>query len=382
MSISNNTSLKTPRNKKVVLVTGATGFIGRQAIRPLVMKGYQVHILTSKKEAPTKAIVENYFNLSDEQISKVSFHFCDLLDFKSLDVQLTSILKVVKPSHLLHLAWYVKHGEFWNSSLNLDWVSASLKLAELFEKHGGARMVMAGTCAEYDWSQISTYIDPSTKLPKGLAEDFPVGPNTLYGECKLSQYKILQKFSQNTQLELVWGRIFLTYGPHEGVSRLIPYIIQTLLKNEISQLKVNWHQVRDFLHVKDLAAGFVHLVDDDGVGIFNIASGKPVTLGHIFLQILKQMKAFMIDTDSAKDISRRIGAYIGNDTSAYKNFEEATSKLIAEIQAFSAASSAATTDVLFADVKKITDTGWSLEISLEQGLTETIHYWKERLIEQ
>ena len=140
--------------------------------------------------------------------------------------------------------------------------------------------------------------------------------------------------------------------------------------------------MRDFLHVKDLAAGFVHLVDDDGVGIFNIASGKPVTLGHIFLQILKQMKAFMIDTDSAKDISRRIGAYIGNDTSAYKNFEEATSKLIAEIQAFSAASSAATTDVLFADVKKITDTGWSLEISLEQGLTETIHYWKERLIEQ
>lgn len=353
-------SHKTPKSNKVILVTGATGFIGRQAIEPLVNKGYQVHILTSKKAVPSVEQVASFFMLSLEQVSNVKFHFCDLLDFSNLNLQLSSILSSIKPSHLLHLAWYVKHGEFWNSTINLEWVSASLRLAELFEKHGGSRIVMAGTCAEYDWSQIPSN-KSITDLAKGLAESFPVGPSTLYGECKLSQFNILQKFSQNMQMELAWGRIFLTYGPHEGASRLIPYIIQTLLKNQIAQLKVNWHQVRDFIHVKDLASGFVHLVDHDSAGVFNIASGQALTLAQIFLQITKQMKVSAIDTNI--------------DIAKLNDYEATAENLINESKSFSKVQS----DVLYADVQKITKTGWCPQITLEQGLTEAIHYWKEKI---
>ena len=61
-------------------------------------------------------------------------------------------MKDLRPSHLLHFAWYVTPGKFWTSPENIDWLQASLDLVTSFLDCGGERSVIAGTCAEYDWT--------------------------------------------------------------------------------------------------------------------------------------------------------------------------------------------------------------------------------------
>ena len=60
---------------------------------------------------------------------------------------------VIRPEVLIHLAWYAEHGKYWTSPENVRWVEASLALLRGFAAAGGRRVVMAGTCAEYEWSR-------------------------------------------------------------------------------------------------------------------------------------------------------------------------------------------------------------------------------------
>ncbi len=71
----------------------------------------------------------------------------DLLDGRETE----AVLSRVQPTHLLHFAWYTVPGRYWTAPDNLRWTEASLRLLRAFEAHGGRRVVMAGTCAEYDW---------------------------------------------------------------------------------------------------------------------------------------------------------------------------------------------------------------------------------------
>src|SRR5215831_17247568 len=104
---------------KRVLVTGGTGFIGRHSLPMLARKGYDVHALTSRAVVPTT--------------TDVTWHRANLFDHTATE----DIVARIRPSHLLHFAWYAEHGRFWNSPLNLQWVGASLELIQAFQRHGG-----------------------------------------------------------------------------------------------------------------------------------------------------------------------------------------------------------------------------------------------------
>src|SRR4051794_38523782 len=114
-----------------VLVTGANGFIGRWTLPALRQRGYEVHAITS--------------NAPRVDTPDVVWHRADLMN----PTEVERVVSTVRASHLLHLAWYTQHGAFWTSPLNVRWTSASLALLWAFQEHGGARVVMTGTCAEY-----------------------------------------------------------------------------------------------------------------------------------------------------------------------------------------------------------------------------------------
>lgn len=224
---------------KRVLVTGASGFIGRHALQPLRDRGFEVHAVT-RAEA-------------------------DLLDERAA----RALIRQVRPSHLLHFAWYAEHGRFWTSAENLRWVAASLGLAEEFAEQGGKRMVVAGTCAEYDWTS-GVCIEGTT----------PLAPSTLYGASKQGLATILGAWCAQRGIELAWGRVFFLFGEDEAPQRLVASVIRSLLAGEPAAC-TGGEQLRDFLYVRDCAEAFAALVDSEVQGAVNVASGSPLRVREL-----------------------------------------------------------------------------------------------------
>lgn len=230
---------------KTVLVTGATGFIGRQTLLPLLEREYDVHAI-HRASAPM-------------DVDDVTWHRADLL--KSAEV-----VGDVQPSHLLHLAWYAEPGKYWSSEKNLDWIRATLDLARAFQAAGGRRFVGAGTCAEYDWSA-------------GVCgeNETPIRPSSLYGASKHAASIALSAYFRQVEISAAWARIFFMYGPSEHPDRLVPSVIRALLVNRPAQCS-SGEQRRDFSHVADIASALVALLDSDVEGPVNVGSGtaRPV----------------------------------------------------------------------------------------------------------
>lgn len=234
-----------------IVLTGATGFVGTHAIPALQARGFEVHALG--RRPPT---------------AKVAFHRVDLLDAAAV----RAVLSAVRASHLLHLAWYAEPGLYWRSSVNLDWVAASLALVRAFREANGVRAVGAGTCAEYAWG------------PDCLREDAPCAPATLYGAAKDGTRRILEAYATETGLSFAWGRLFFLYGPGEKPGRLVGDAIQALVAGERFGTSPG-HQRRDFSHVTDAAGAFAAIVDSVVEGPINIGSGVAVPVGKILERI-------------------------------------------------------------------------------------------------
>lgn len=240
---------------KKLLITGATGFIGRHALATAVKNGYEVYAVTIDADVP-----------SDKEVKWICL---DLFDHEQVKQKISEI----GPSHLLHLAWYAVPGKYWTSIENVRWVQASLELLTAFEKSGGKRAVFAGSCAEYDWNY--GYCTESVT---------PLNPVTIYGVCKNSLQHIVRGFSIQTGLSSAWGRIFYLYGPYEHPSRLVPSVILSLLKGNEALCSCG-EQIRDFMYVQDVAGALVALLNSDVQGPLNIASGSPTRIKDVVTKI-------------------------------------------------------------------------------------------------
>lgn len=108
---------------KRVLITDASGFVGRHCLPPLLARGYEVHAVSLRTQAPT------------EKLTAVHCHTANLLDRE----QILALLAEVRPTHLLHCAWYAVPGRYWTATENLSWVEAGQYLLKAFAEQGGRR---------------------------------------------------------------------------------------------------------------------------------------------------------------------------------------------------------------------------------------------------
>lgn len=237
-----------------VLVTGASGFIGRHLAPLLVERGYEVHCVARGDQPFGEPVVTHRADLLDAAASR-------------------GLIERIRPEFLVHLAWNAAPGVFWTTLENLDWVAASLTLTRAFAEHGGRRAVYAGTCAEYDWSE--PLLDESTT---------PLRPSTLYGVAKNALQTVLAASSDALGLSIAWGRVFFLYGPREAKGRLVPDVIDALSSGRPALCSAGT-QLRDFMHVEDVARAFVAILESDATGPVNIASGVCRPLRDIVLQI-------------------------------------------------------------------------------------------------
>lgn len=294
-----------------VLVTGASGFIGRPALGALNALGFDVHAVARTPPSDTGP--------------DVWWHAADLLDADDR----ARVLRAVGATHLIHLAWYAEPGRYWTAVENARWVAATLGLLEEFAGEGGRRAVVAGTCAEYDWSH-GRLVESST----------PVVPATFYGVSKDATRRVAEWLADGLDVNLAWARIFFLYGPREPPDRLVASVARALVRGERA-VTTEGSQVRDFLHVDDVARALAALAASDVTGPVNVGSGDGVAVRQVV-----RMLALAAGAENRLDI----GARPGRPGEPPK---------------------------LVADVRRLHDeVGFRPAYKLEDGLAQTIAWWR------
>lgn len=290
---------------KRVLVTGASGFIGRNTLEPLRRRGFEAAAVSRRPPNPSNKLLQG-----------IRWRGADLL----APGEAERVVDEVRPTHLLHMAWYAVHRDYWTSPENRGWVDASLRLVDRFRELGGERVVVAGSCAEYDW-HAGVCVERET----------PLAPRGLYGTSKNALREALGED------DVAWGRIFFLYGPHEHPGRLVPSVVRPLLRGEEARVSEG-SQVRDFLHVADVGDAFAALVDSEVTGPVNVASGEGRSVREV--------------VETAARIAGRLelvrfGAPVDEEP------------------------------LVVADVTRLRDeVGWRPARTVEQGLAETVEWWR------
>jgi nucleoside-diphosphate-sugar epimerase len=237
------------------------------------------------------------------------------------------VIRTVRPTHLLHLAWDVIPGRFWHTPANLDWVAASLHLTRTFAENGGQRLVIAGTCAEYDWSSCDRFLNEQTT---------PLRPGTLYGVAKDALRRVVERYCTDNSVSWAWGRIFNPYGPGEPQEKLIASVVASVSAGHPARCTAGT-QERDYLHAADVGRAFAALTLSAVTGCVNIASGVATTVSHV---------------------ATRIGELAGRPD-LIRLGEKATSTVEAPR--------------VVADVRRLTEqVGWRPTFTLDAGLTDTL----------
>jgi nucleoside-diphosphate-sugar epimerase len=236
------------------------------------------------------------------------------------------IVADARPTHLLHLAWHTEHGEYWESAANDAHLAASVALLDAFARAGGRRAVTVGTCAEYDWS-----------VGGRLAEDSPCRPATRYGRAKLA----LARAGAEMPLPVAHARIFFPYGPGEDPRRLVPSVARAVLAGREAPISSGTH-VRDFLHVSDVGAALAELLSAEVAGPVNVGSGEGTAV---------------------REVARLAAAAAGRED-------------LLEVGALP--DRPGEPQALVADVSRLTQTGWRPELSLEEGISRTVEWWRAR----
>lgn len=259
---------------KKVILTGATGLIGKEAIEPLRALGFEVY---SKR--------------------------FDLFDHNEVE----RVFKNERADYLLHFAW-VASGDYLASDLNYKLKDSSLNMLKVFEKYGGKRAVFAGTCFEYEFCN------------EPLKENGKLNPITLYAKCKNELRQCAEEFAAKQDLSFGWGRIFYVFGHNEYEKRLTPHVINSLRSNQRVTID-SGPLIRDYMYTKDIAAAFSKFLDTNVTGCVNICTGEGISIRDYVLKVALMLeKPDLVEfKDAAEDVIKKQPQRIVGDNARLKN---------------------------------------------------------------
>ena len=297
-----------------LLVTGAAGFIGSQVVQSALHRGWEVYgavrsttNLQRLKEAPLCKLVD-----------------CDLDDWASLDAALAA-----NPvDACIHCAWFAEPGRYLGAQENISSLMNSLTLMRLLAAKGCKRFVGVGSCFEY--SPARGY----------FSEDTPTEATSLYAAAKTAAATVLCPMGEALGVRTTWARLFLQYGPGEDLRRLVPSVIRSLLSGEKVRTSPG-EQIRDFLHIADVADALIEVTAADLPGVVNIGSGQPVSVRQVVETLAHHLQRSDLVEFGALPYRAGDPMFICANNARLK-----------------------------------TETGWRPSFTLSSGLLDTILWWK------
>lgn len=238
-----------------VLLTGGTGFLGRQILAALSEAGVTVRAVLrtgTEERLPAQAKIEQLIPTPDLFAEPAEWWAETCRD---IDV-------------VIHAAWYAEPETYLRSPRNMDCLEGTLRLAKGAAQAGVGRFVGIGTCFEYDLSGGT------------LAIDTPLDPLTPYAGAKAACFQMLSHWLPGQDVSFAWCRPFYLHGEAENPRRLVPYLRNRLAAGRIAEL-TSGKQIRDYLDSRTAGAMIAGIALDEAQGAFNICSGVPVTIRQL-----------------------------------------------------------------------------------------------------
>lgn len=251
-----------------VLVTGATGHLGRSVVHALASAGHRV-VAASRAGAPPAAP----FGAPPTPAGLVSALAVDLGDEGCVGALEGALAEVDAVAHLG--GW---HPPSTASSTAADRarllavnVLGTMRLLEAVKRAGRRAAVVYS-------SSFEVYGAPEAD-PVG--EDHPTRPLNDYGVSKLSGEDHLVAFAQEEGVRAVALRMPALYGPGETTPRALPLFLRAAARGEAPVIHGDGSDERDLLYVADAAASVRLALEGDAEGIFNVADGERHSIAEL-----------------------------------------------------------------------------------------------------
>lgn len=314
-------------NKKV-LVTGADGFIGSHLVEHLLEEGYDVKAF----------VLYNSFNsygwldtLPKEKLKQIEIFSGDVRDPNGTRVAMQGIDTVYHLAALIAIP-YSYHSPDNYVDVNIKGTLNILQAARMLNTQ---RVIVTSTSEVYGTAQY---------VP--IDEKHPFQGQSPYSATKIGADRIAESFYRSFNMPVTIVRPFNTFGPRQSARAVIPTIITQLLNGE-KQIKLgDITPTRDLLFVKDTVKGFSAIANSKNtIGEeINIATQSEITVGDLAQKIIDQINP------EAKIIT---------DEQRLRPEKSEVMRLFGSNQ------------------KLIQLTGWEQTYSLEEGLKQTINWFKQ-----
>lgn len=314
---------------KRVLITGAGGFIGSHVVEAFLKSGAQITALVHYNSRDSYGNLEL---LGKEVLKNIKIVSGDITD----NAQVRKITK----GHdvIIHLAALIGIPYSFSSveSYIRTNIQGTFNLLDAAKENGVERFIATSTSEVY-----------GTVKNTSITETHPLHPQSPYAASKVGSDKMAESFYHAFNLPVVILRPFNNYGPRQSTRAIIPTVITQALSGK--SIKVgDTSTVRDFLYVKDCAQAFLKAADQKGIlgETINIGTGK----GILISQMIKKVQKIIGKNITVVPDQQRIRP----NTSEVK-------KLVCDNK----------------KAKKLL--GWQPQTNFEDGLTETIEWFKNNM---
>jgi NAD dependent epimerase/dehydratase len=312
-----------------VLVTGAAGFIGSHLTEALARDGAEVRAFVRYNSRNDYGWLEQ---LDEGLRDDVEIFRGDLTNPEAVANAVKERETVFHLGALIPIPYSYQHPrEFVEAN-----AAGTLNVLEACRREPVRRLVHTSTSEVY-----------GTALRVPIDEEHPLNAQSPYAATKIAADQLALSFWRSFETPVVVARPFNTYGPRQSARAVIPTLITQALALESVELG-STHPTRDFLYVGDLARGFMHCADADGVEgeVINLGTGTEITIAEL-----------------AETVFRLVGR-----ESALTYSEERARPGKSEVERLLADAGKA---------KRLLD--WEAEVSLEEGLRRTIEWFEGSL---